>query len=529
MTEVDKAEMESLYENTFGNVAEGEILKGKIVKISNADVLVDIGFKSEGVIPIKEFDNKSEAKIGDEINVLVEKIEDQRGCIILSKRKAEQLKGWEQVSQSFEKGEVIEGIVGKQIKGGFDVDIGVKAFLPFSQVQSHLLSESNQLTGQKLPLRVISLDKSKRNIIVSHRIIKEEAERKARDKLLAELEVGQLRRGKVKSITNFGAFIDLGGIDGLLHITDMSWGHISHPSEMIAIGDEVEVVVLNFDKEKRKISLGLKQKTEDPWERIEEKYPVGSTAKGKVVNITPYGSFIKLEEGVEGLLHISEMSWTKRINHPSEMLAMEETVAVVILEINKKEKKISLGMKQLESNPWKVIEEKYPVGTIVEGKIRNLTDYGAFIELDEGFDGLIHVSDISWSKIEHPSEVVEKGQRVKAIVLELNSERKKISLGLKQLTPDPWLTIDEKYKVGDVVSGEVTKITDFGIFIKLEDGIEGLVHNSELPDEAVSSSNAVSVGNVIKSRVLKVNLKEKKIRLSLKEVDNANKISDEKE
>ena len=527
---LDKAEMASLYEKTLGNIAEGEILKGKVVKVSNTDVLIDIGFKSEGAVHIKEFDNKSEIKIGDEVNVLVEKMEDQRGCIILSKWKADQLEGWEQVTRSFEKGEIIEGTVGKQIKGGFNVDIGVEAFLPSSQVQSRSSAGFNRLIGQKLPLKIISLNRAQRNIIVSHRMVKEETEKEVRDKLLTELEIGQVRRGKIRGITNFGAFVDLGGLDGLLHITDMSWDRISHPSEMVAIGDEVEVIVLSFDKEKKRVSLGLKQKTEDPWDKIEEKYPIGSTAKGKVVNITPYGSFIKLEEGIEGLLHISEMSWTKRINHPSEVLAMEETVAVAILGINKEDKKISLGVKQLESNPWKTIEEKYPAGTVLEGKIRNLTDYGAFIELEGGIDGLIHISDISWSKkIEHPSEVVEKGKNVKAIVLEVNSERKKISLGLKQLTPDPWLTVNEKYKVGDVVSGEVTKITDFGMFVELENGVEGLVHNSEFLTESASSPDAIFVGKEVKAKVLKVSLEERKIRLSLKEVNNADEISDEQE
>jgi len=526
---LDKEEMASLYEKTLGNIAEGEILKGKVVKISSADVLIDIGFKSEGAVPIREFGDKPEIKIGDEVNVLIEKIEGQNGCVVLSKWKADQLEGWEHVTQSFEKGEVVKGTVSKQIKGGFNVDIGVEAFLPSSQVQSRLSSDLSRLVGKKLSFKIINLNKAQRNVIVSSRAVKEEAERKARDKLLAELEVGQLRRGKVRGITNFGAFIDLGGLDGLLHITDMSWDRTSHPSEIVAVGDEIEVIVLDFDKEKKKVSLGLKQKTEDPWEKIEEKYPIGATAKGKVVNITPYGSFIKLEEGVEGLLHISEMSWTKRINHPSEMLAMEETVAVAILNINKEEKKISLGMKQLESNPWKNIEEKYPVGTILEGKIRNLTDYGAFIELEGGLDGLIHISDLSWSKkIQHPSEIVKKGKNVKVIVLEVSSERKKISLGLKQLTPDPWLTVDERYKIGDVVSGEVTKITDFGMFIKLEDGIEGLVHNSELPAETVSSG-AVSVGNVVKVRVLKVSLEERKIGLSLKNAESRESGKDTKE
>ncbi len=520
---LDEVEMASLYEKTLGNIAEGEILKGKVVKISSADVLIDIGFKSEGAVPIREFGDKPEIKVGDEVNVLVEKMEDKNGCLILSKWKADQLEGWEHVTQSFEKGEIIEGTVSKQIKGGFNVDIGVEAFLPSSQVQSRLSSGLSRLVGKKLSFKIISLNRAQRNVIVSSRVVKEEAEKKAKDKLLAELEVNQLRRGKVRGITNFGAFIDMGGLDGLLHITDMSWDRTSHPSEIVAVGDEIEVVVLDFDKEKKRVSLGLKQKTEDPWHKIEEKYPIGSTAKGKVVNITPYGSFVRLEEGIEGLLHISEMSWTKRINHPSEMLAMGEMVAVVILDINKEEKKISLGMKQLESNPWKTIEEKYPVGTILEGKIRNLTDYGAFIELDGGLDGLIHISDLSWSKkIEHPSEIVEKGKNVKVIVLEVSSERKKISLGLKQLTPDPWLTVNEKYKIGDIVSGEITKVTDFGMFIKLEDGIEGLVHNSELSAGTASSSNAISVGNVVKARVLKVSLEERKIGLSLKDVKEEN-------
>lgn len=510
-------DMSKLYEETFKHIAEGELIKGKIVGVSDREALVDVGFKSEGSIPLREFG--SSVEVGDEVSVLLEKVEDKEGRIVLSKWKADQLKAWEKVSAAFQEGRIIEGTITKQVRGGFDVNIGVEAFLPASQATTYSTRNLGQLIGQKLPFKIIKLNKRQRNVVVSHRIIKEEEEERNREKILSGLEKGQLRKGRVKNITDFGAFIDLGGIDGLLHITDMSWGRVSHPSEVLAIGDEVEVVVLDFKKEEGKISLGLKQKTPNPWLNVEESYPVGSKVKGKVVNITSYGAFVQLEEGVEGLAHISEMSWTRRLNHPSEVVAMGDMVEVVVLSIDKENQKISLGMKQVEPNPWERVKERYPVGTRIEGRIRNLTDYGAFIELGEGIDGLIHVSDMSWSgRVGHPSEIVKKGEKVEAVVLEVDPENKKISLGMKQLTSDPWLTVSEKYKPEQLVKGKVTKLTNFGVFVELEKGIEGLVHISELSNLPVSKpEEVVSLGQEVTTKVIRVSPEERRIRLSLKE------------
>lgn len=508
-------DMSKLYDQTFQHIAEGEIIKGKVVGISGTEALVDVGFKSEGCIPLREFQGPVE--VGDEVNVLLDKVEDKEGRIVLSKWKADRLKNWQKISTAFQEERMVEGTINKQIRGGFEVDIGVDAFLPASQVFTRNLS---RLLGQKLPFKVIKLNKRSRNVVVSHRIIKEEEGKKNREKILSELEKGQLRKGRVKNITDFGAFVDLGGIDGLLHITDMSWGRVSHPSEALAMGDEIEVVILGFDKEKGKISLGLKQKTPNPWLMVEENYPVGSKVKGKVVNITTYGAFVQLEKGVEGLAHISEMSWTRRLNHPSDIVAMGDIVEVVVLSIDKENQKISLGMKQVEPNPWERVKERYPVGTRLQGRIRNLTDYGAFIELEEGIDGLIHVSDMSWSgRVGHPSEIVKKGEKVEAVVLEVDPENKKISLGMKQLTTDPWLAVRERYKPGQSVKGKVTKLTNFGVFIELEKGIEGLVHISELSKEPISKpEEVISLGQDVTAKVLRASPEERRIGLSLKEV-----------
>ncbi len=523
MEEKEKKEvsedMSKLYEKTFKHIAEGELVKGKVVGVSDREALVDVGFKSEGIIPLREFGKAVE--VGDEVSVLLEKVEDKEGRIVLSKWKADRLKDWEKVSAAFHEGKIIEGTINKQVRGGFDVNVGVEAFLPASQVATYSTRNLHQLIGQKLPFKVIKLNRRQRNVVISHRIIKEEEGKKNREKILSELEKGQLRKGRVKNITDFGAFIDLGGIDGLLHITDMSWGRVSHPSEVLAMGDEIEVVVLDFNKEQGKISLGLKQKTPNPWMSVEENYPVGSKMKGKVVNITAYGAFVQLEKGVEALVHISEMSWTRRLNHPSDMVAMGDIIEVVVLSIDKENQKISLGMKQVEPNPWERVKERYPVETRIEGRIRNLTDYGAFIELEEGIDGLIHVSDMSWSgRVGHPSEIVKKGEKVEAVVLEVNPENKKISLGMKQLTPNPWLTVSERYKPEQLVKGKVTKLTNFGVFVELEKGIEGLVHVSELSKEPVSKpEEVVSLGREVTAKVIRVSPEERRIGLSLKEVN----------
>ncbi|NOX97419.1 MAG: 30S ribosomal protein S1 [Nitrospirae bacterium] len=514
-------DMESLYAQSFQNIAEGEVVKGTIIEIRGTDVVIDVGFKSEGVVPLREFGNRSQIKVGDEVSVLLEATEDQEGRIVLSKWKADRLKNWENVKAAFEEEKIIEGTIVQQIKGGFNVNIGVEAFLPTSQVAVRPTGDLRRFLGQKLPFKIIKMNKRRRNVVISHRIVREEEDKKNRIKLLEEVEKGQLRRGKVKNITDFGAFIDLGGMDGLLHITDISWGRVSHPSEVLAVGDEVEVVILNFDKEKQRISLGLKQKTPNPWMKAEEKYPVGSKVKARVVNITSYGAFVQLEEGMEGLVHISEMSWTRHLNHPSEMLAIGDIIEVVVLSIDKEKQKISLGMKQVEANPWLQVEKKYPAETKIEGRIRNITDYGAFIELEEGIDGLIHVSDMSWSgRVGHPSEIVKKGETVEAVVLAVDPKSKKISLGIKQLTPDPWLTIEERYKPGQSVKGKVTKLTNFGAFLELEKGVEGLAHLSELSEDSISKpEEVVSLGQEVIAKVMRVSAEERRIGLSLKDVE----------
>ncbi len=514
-------DMNSFYEESFRNIAEGEVVKGKVIEIKGTDALVDIGFKSEGIVSLREFNNPSQVKVGDEVSVLLEATEDQDGGIVLSKWKADRLKNWEKITEACEEEKIIEGTITRQIKGGFNVNIGVEAFLPTSQVAIRPMGDLRRFLGQKLPFKIIKMNKRRRNVVISHRIVKEEEDKQSRVKILAEIEKGQLRRGRVKNITDFGAFIDLGGIDGLLHITDISWGRISHPSEVLAIGNEVEVVVMDFDKERQRISLGLKQKTPNPWMQAEEKYPLGSKVKGRVVNITSYGAFVQLEEGMEGLVHISEMSWTRHLNHPSEMLAIGDIIEVVVLNMDKEKQKVSLGMKQTEANPWLQVEKKYPVGTKLEGRIRNLTDYGAFIELEEGIDGLIHISDMSWSgRVSHPSEIVKKGEKAEAIVLAVDSENKKISLGIKQLTPGPWLAIEEKYKPGQVVKGKVTKLTNFGAFVQLEEGIEGLAHLSELSKEPISKpEEVISLGQEITAKIIRVSREEKRIGLSLKDAE----------
>ena len=514
-------DMNSLYEETFRNIAEGEVVKGRIIEIKGTDALIDIGFKSEGIVPLREFSGPSQVKVGDKVSVLLEATEDQEGGIVLSKWKADRLKNWEKVTEACEEEKTIEGTITRQIKGGFNVDIGVEAFLPTSQVATRPMGDLRRFLGQKLPFKIIKMNKRRRNVVISHRVVREEEDKQNRIKVLAEVEKGQLRQGRVKNITDFGAFIDLGGIDGLLHITDISWGRISHPSEVLAIGDTVEVVVMDFDKERQRISLGLKQKTPNPWMQAEEKYPLGSKAKGRVVNIISYGAFVQLEEGMEGLVHISEMSWTRHLNHPSEMLAIGDIIEVVVLNMDKEKQKVSLGMKQIEANPWLQVEKKYPVETRVEGRIRNLTDYGAFIELEEGIDGLIHVSDMSWSgRVSHPSEIVKKGEKVEAIVLAVDPENKKISLGIKQLTPGPWPTIEERYKPGQEVKGKVTKLTNFGAFIQIEEGIEGLAHLSELSKESISKpEEVISLGQEVTAKIIRVSREEKRIGLSLKDID----------
>jgi len=518
-------ELASLYEHSIRNFEVGSILEGRVIDRRGDEVIIDVGYKSEGVIFLDEFGGgAAQVKPGDSVEVLLEAVEDDSGMIVLSKKKADRIRGWERVISNNQEGDIVRGRAIRKIKGGLLVDIGVPVFLPASQISIRRTGDIADYIGQELECKIIKIDKDRRNIVVSRRKLIEERREEQKKKLLAEIKVGELRKGVVKNITDFGAFIDLGGIDGLLHITDMSWGRISHPSEMLKIDEEAEIMILNVDREKEKISLGLKQKTPSPWVGIEEKYPVGSRIRGQVVNIVSYGAFVKLEDGVEGLVHISEMSWTRRINHPSELVAIGDTVEVVVLGIDLQKEEISLGMKQTEANPWEVVEEKYPPGTVIKGRVRNLANYGAFIEIEQGIDGLLHISDMSWTKkVGHPSELLRKGDRVEAVVLSVNQEKKRVALGLKQLTPDPWQEdIPGKFHVGDLVHGKVTKLTSFGVFVELEDQLEGLLHISELADRKVEApEEVVQVGDELDVRIIRVDGRDRKIGLSLRQVKHA--------
>ena len=507
-----------------------QIVEGKIVEINDEFVVVDVGFKSEGAIHKNEWDeNEPPPEIGQTVKVLIEEVEDQHGApedvramISLSKRKAEKIIQWEQMMLSVQEGQVVTGTVTRKIKGGLLVDIGVPVFLPASQVDIRRPNDIGDYIGRVVQCEVLKIDETRRNIVVSRRSLIEKQREEDREHLMAELEIGQVRKGIVKNIADFGAFVDLGGIDGLLHITDMSWERIGHPTEMVSIDQEIEVKILQIDREKQKIALGLKQKQNNPWTNIAEKYPVGTTLPGEVVNVMSYGAFVKLEPGIEGLVHISEMSWTRRINHPSEMVQIGDKIDVKILGVDAQGQQLSLGIKQTQSNPWDIVMEKYPENAQVTGKVRNLTNYGAFIELEEGIDGLLHVSDMSWTrKISHPSELLTKGQQVRCRVLSVDQTRRRIALGLKQLDDDPWnTTIPAKYQPGQLVSGKVTKITNFGVFVGLEDSLEGLLHISELADHKVENpEDIVKVGDEIEVKVLRVDSEERKIGLSRKRVD----------
>lgn len=510
--------MKEALEQSKVSIAAGEIVKGKIIEIRPKEVLIDIGYKSEGVIPIVEFDDPSQLKVGNEIDVLVERLENKEGMVVLSYEKAKFKKNWERILQIASEGAKVTGKIKEVVKGGLIVDIGVEAFLPASQVDIIPPKNLADLVGKVFEFKVVKVSPERQNVVLSRRELIEQERNERKAKLLAEMQPGDIRKGIVKNITDFGAFIDLNGLDGLLHITDMSWGRISHPSEILQIGQEIDVVVLGIDKEKERVSLGLKQKTQNPWENIEEKYKVGQRVKGKVVNLVPYGAFVELEPGVEGLIHVTELSWTKRIAKPSDVLKKDQEVEAVVLSINKEEQKISLGVRQLEANPWDKVSEKYPPGTRVKGKIRNLTSYGAFIELEEGIDGMIHVSDISWTrKINHPSEVLKKGEEVEGVVLEVDKENQRISVGIKQLTEDPWANIDKYYKVGDLVTGKVTKLASFGAFVGLQHDIDGLVHISQVSEERVDKiKNVLKVGQEVTARVIKIDKQERRIGLSIK-------------
>ncbi len=515
-------EIVDLYATSLREIVEGEIVRGTVLEIRNDMVLIDIGYKSEGTIPLKEFQapsGENTLKVGDAVDVYLEQKEDSDGLIVLSREKAEKIKVWDDIRQAYEKGEVISGTILGRTKGGLMVDIGVRAFLPGSQVDLRPVRDLDKLIGKTFPMKVIKLNQRRGNIVLSRRELLEEERRALKETTLQSLEEGKVIRGKVKNITEYGAFIDLGGLDGLLHITDMSWGRVSHPSELFAVGDEVEVVVLKFDRAAERVSLGYKQRSKDPWQDVDQRFPVGSRVRGKVVSLTDYGAFVELAEGIEGLVHISEMSWTQRVKHPSKVVSVGDPVEVVILDVDKINKRISLGMRQTEPNPWLSVEERYPVGTRVEGTIRNLTDFGAFVELEEGIDGLIHVSDMSWTKrVRHPSEVLKRGDKVEAVVLHVDKANRRISLGLKQSQPDPWQSVvPEKYRVGMDVKAKVVRLTDFGAFVELEDGVEGLLHISELSHERVAKpEDVVSVGNELTLKIIKLDAEERKLGLSLR-------------
>jgi len=519
MGESGPEEMQAFYEESGRDFDSGSVLKGKVVRVLDDTVIVDVGYKSEGVIALYEFGDPQNVQVNDEVEVLLEAVEDDTGLIVLSKRKADRIRAWDRIMANCKEGDVVSGRVMRKIKGGLLVDIGVPAFLPASQVNIRRSPDIGEYVSKEISCKILKIDQHRRNIVVSRRKLLEEQREEQKKRLLEEIQVGELRKGVVKNIADFGAFIDLGGMDGLLHITDMSWGRISHPSEMVAIDQEVEIVILNVDKERERIALGLKQKSPSPWENVEEKYPIGSRARGEVVNIVPYGTFVKLEEGIEGLVHISEMSWTKRIGHPSELVAIGDVIEVVVLDIDKGKEEISLGMKQTEVNPWTEVEKKYPAGQVIKGRVRNLTNYGAFIELEDGIDGLLHMSDMSWTKrITKPSEVVKKGEKVEAVVLSVDPERKRVALGLKQLTPDPWENeIPQRFNVNDLVKGKVTKIASFGVFVEIEDGLEGLLHISEIADRKIEKAEDVlSVGQEIPVKIIRVDTEERKIGLSMR-------------
>ncbi len=509
---------ELLSSSNLDNLKEGSILKGTIIEIRPTEVVVDIGGKSEGIVHASEFVDMSELQVGSELEVFLEKLEDKEGNPVISYDKAEQKKNWEKIVENCEEGSIIQGRVRSKVKGGLIVSIGVDSFMPASQIDVQPPKNLDQYVGQTYDFKVIKINLDRKNIVVSRRELIEEQRMEKRRALLEDVKPGDTRRGQVKNITDYGAFVDLDGLDGLLHITDMSWGRIQHPSEMVKQGEEIEVMIIEIDRDRERVSLGLKQLANNPWEKIEEKYPIGATVKGKVVNLVPYGAFIEIEEGVEGLVHVTELSWTKRISKPSEVLRIGEEVEAVVLGIQKEEQKISLGTRQLDTNPWDMARHNYPVGARVRGKVRNLTTYGAFVELEEGIDGMVHVSDMSWTrKVNHPSEVVKKGDEVDATVLDVDADSQRISLGMKQLSTDPWDEIETHFKVGDMVKGNISKITTYGAFVELDNDIDGLVHISQISEERVEKiKDVLNEGDEVEARVVKIDKEERRIGLSVK-------------
>lgn len=523
-----------LYEESFKRFAEGEVVTGRIISIDRDHVLVDIGYKSEGQIRIQEFrgeDGNTTAKLGDSVEVMVEWWDDEEERVVLSKEKAANVKVWEAVKKSYDEEGTIQGVITSRVKGGFSVDIGVQAFLPGSQADLRPIRNLDDLVGKTFDFKILKYNRKRSNIVLSRRAILEKEREEKRAATLASIHEGQVVEGIVKNITDYGVFIDLGGVDGLLHITDISWGRVKHPSELFSIADPITVKILSFDLEKERVSLGMKQLAPDPWSVAAEKYPVGSRVNGVVVSLTDYGAFVELEEGIEGLIHVSEMSWTRKIRHPSKVVSVSEEIQAVVLDIKPENRRISLGMKQVVPNPWDVISEKYPVGTTIEGKIKNITDFGIFIGIDEGIDGLVHISDISWIKrIKHPSELYKKGDVVQAIVLDIEKENERFSLGIKQLQQDPWKSVAERYEVGKEITGTITNLTDFGIFVELEEGIEGLVHVSEISKEKIKTPvGKYNIGDVITAKVMNINSDERRIGLSIKRLemdDEQNMLSD---
>ena len=513
-----------LYEESFKRFAEGEVVTGRIISIDKDQVLIDIGYKSEGQVRVQEFmDDKGNitAKVGDTVEVMVEWWDDEDERVLLSKDKATNIKIWEAIKKSYDDEGTVKGTITNRVKGGFSVDIGVPAFLPGSQADLRPIRNLDEMVGKSFDFKILKYNRKRSNIVLSRRAILERELDEKRAATMAAIQEGKVVEGIVKNITEYGVFVDLGGVDGLLHITDISWGRVKHPSEFFSIGDSIKVKILNLDLENERVSLGMKQLVGDPWSTAAQKYAVGSRVTGKVVSLTDYGAFIELEEGIEGLIHVSEMSWTRKIRHPSKIVSVGDEVEAVVLDIKPESRRISLGMKQVVPNPWDVISEKYPVGTTIEGKIKNITDFGLFIGIDEGIDGLVHISDISWTKrIKHPSEIYKKGDVVQAIVLDIEKDNERFSLGVKQLQEDPWKTVPEKYKVGKEITGTITNLTDFGIFVELEEGIEGLVHISEISKEKIKSPmEKFKIGDVITAKVMNINTEERRIGLSIKRLE----------
>ena len=499
----------------------GTILKGTIVSQIGNDVIVEVGLKSEGIVDASEFEEPDQIVPGNEIEVLLEDTDSESGLVLLSKRKADIIRGWETILSAKKEGDVVKGRVIRRIKGGLLVDIGVPVFLPASQVDIRKPGDISRFIGKEVDCKILKIDVEGRNIVISRRKLIEEERRSSKDKILTDIEVGQLRKGVVKNIADFGVFVDLGGLDGLLHISDLSWGRISHPSEVVQLDQEIECIVVGVDKEHEKISLGLKQKTSSPWDDVEQRYPLGARVKGKVVNVMNYGVFVRLEDGIEGLVHISEMSWTRRLAHPGEIVNLGDEIEVVVLNVNREKQEISLGIKQTQTNPWAIASQKYPAGTIVTAKVRSLTNFGAFVEIEPGVDGMIHISDLSWTrKHSHPGEALQKGQEIKCVVLEVNEEKRRVSLGIKQITEDPWIrAIPEKYIPGHIIKGKVAKLTNFGAFVELESDLEGLLHISELADHKIDKpQDIVKVSDEVEVKILKVDTDARKIGLSLRRV-----------